>query len=297
MMRKILIIINTQGGQTESKRTEYYLRKKMDETEIPYTLFVSDSIDKILSVVDEELKKQISDIMVMGGDGTISLIANKIIHTDIVLMILPGGTGNQLAKYFKIPNSLARALHVSLWSKKVVKIDTLAIGDRHSILNISMGLSSLTMVSVGVQLKKALGNVGYIGALLEILLRYPSFRFHVKTDGTERVLKGRELLIMNTSFKQMPLTPILKKSNPFDGKVECYIFQIRGVFSFIAFIADTISRIPRRKNRYLVEFDFRESIEIDKIEDIPFQVDGDEVPFNGITAKIEEKSLKVRVPE
>lgn len=296
-MRKVLVIINAKGGNTEADDAEKYIRTRLDETDIDYDIHVIKEIDKIKQLTDQALENETNEIFAMGGDGTISIIANRIVGKDIILTVLPGGTGNQMAKYFEIPDYLPKAMNIALNSEKVIKMDTLWLGNRRSLMNLSMGLSSLTMVAVGAQLKKAIGNAGYIGALLEILIRYPSFRFHVKMDGTERVIRGRELLIMNTSFKHMPLSPFFKESNPFDGKVECYVFQIRSLTGFLSLIADTITRKPSRKHRYLEQFTFSDFIEISKIKDLPFQVDGDEVPFEGIRAEVEKESLMIRVAE
>jgi diacylglycerol kinase family enzyme len=296
-MRRVLIIINAKGGNTEADDAENYIKTRLEGTDIDYNLHVIADIDEIKELTDKAVETKTNEIFVMGGDGTISIIANRIIGTDIILTILPGGTGNQMAKYFEIPNYLPKAMNIALNSNKVVRMDTLRLGNRRALLNLSMGLSSLTMVRVGAQLKKAIGNAGYIGALLEILIRYPSFRFHVKMDGTERVICGRELLIMNTSFKNMPLSPVFTRSNPFDGTVECYVFQIRGILSFLSLIADTVTRQTSRNHRYLEKFSFSDFIEISKIEGIPFQVDGDEVPFEGIRAEVDKESLSVRVAE
>lgn len=47
-------------------------------------------------------------IIAAGGDGTINEIANGMLHSDVPLAILPGGTANVLAREMRLPISIAR---------------------------------------------------------------------------------------------------------------------------------------------------------------------------------------------
>ncbi len=48
-------------------------------------------------------------IIVAGGDGTINEVANGMLHSDVPLAILPGGTANVLGRELRMPISIERA--------------------------------------------------------------------------------------------------------------------------------------------------------------------------------------------
>ena len=65
------------------------------------------------SVLTKNAIKQNANIIVAcGGDGTINEIINQIVNTKIKLGILPLGSGNGIAKHFKIPNNIYHALNL-----------------------------------------------------------------------------------------------------------------------------------------------------------------------------------------
>ena len=74
-------------------------------------------------------------IAVVGGDGTVSEVANALVGTDTCLMVLPGGGGNDLAGELGInpigtgPISLARSLRV-LANAPRVRLDVITLNGR-----------------------------------------------------------------------------------------------------------------------------------------------------------------------
>jgi len=63
----------------------------------------------------EEIKKQITSgkysiVVAVGGDGTINEVAKNLVNTDIVLGIIPRGSGNGLSRSLGIPQDAVQAL-------------------------------------------------------------------------------------------------------------------------------------------------------------------------------------------
>ncbi len=68
-------------------------------------------------------------IIAIGGDGTINKVASVISGTDIVLGIIPMGSGNGLARHLGIPINPAEALKKAL-TENSIKIDACTINDK-----------------------------------------------------------------------------------------------------------------------------------------------------------------------
>ena len=131
---KVVLVYNTESGSNSSIKE---LRKIFTDSSIE----VIDSI-KIRPGFEPSIKPHIQRkeiIAVVGGDGSISAVANLMKDTNAVLMPLPGGTLNHFTKDLGVPQSLPDALEYFKKAKKV-KIDTGQVGGRTFINNSSIGV-------------------------------------------------------------------------------------------------------------------------------------------------------------
>jgi diacylglycerol kinase family enzyme len=80
-----------------------------------------------------------STIAVVGGDGTVSSVADLMAHTQAVLAPLPGGTLNHFATDLGIPSDMGEAI-MRLATAKRHKIDTASVNNVTFINNSSIGL-------------------------------------------------------------------------------------------------------------------------------------------------------------
>ncbi len=67
--------------------------------------------------------KQFGTVVAVGGDGTVNEVARALLHSDVVLGILPLGSGNGLARHLGIPLTLSAALD-HLWKSVPTTIDS-----------------------------------------------------------------------------------------------------------------------------------------------------------------------------
>jgi diacylglycerol kinase family enzyme len=148
-------------------------------------LFVDSSIEVVDTIkvepgFESSLKHYIQKgevIAVVGGDGSISAVANLLKGTNAMLMPLPGGTLNHFTKDMGIPQSLPDALEYYKASKKV-KIDTAQIGKKIFINNSSIGLYSDSLFERDGREKKY-GK--WPAMLISILMAFFRFRTYKVT--------------------------------------------------------------------------------------------------------------------
>jgi diacylglycerol kinase (ATP) len=126
-----------------------------------------------------------------GGDGTVNEIMEGMVHSDVPLAILPGGTANVLAMEMTLGNNLERVaerLHE-------LKPHRIAVGhlscdggsvQRHFLLMAGIGVDAHIVYHVDGGLKARIGKLAYWMAGGSLLGRsLPSF--HVTAEGQERV--------------------------------------------------------------------------------------------------------------
>lgn len=133
---KVVLVYNPGSGSHTSV-------KELQEQFTDGSIQVIESIKMGLSL-RVSLKGHIEKgeiIAVVGGDGSISAVANLIANTSAILMPLPGGTLNHFTKDLGIPQSIPEAIKYFKTAHRV-KIDTGQVGNKLFINNSSIGIYS-----------------------------------------------------------------------------------------------------------------------------------------------------------
>jgi YegS/Rv2252/BmrU family lipid kinase len=128
-------------------------------------------------------------IIVAGGDGTINEAANGMLHTNVPLAILPGGTANVLAREMHLPVPIDRAAaRLCYWKPRRVSIGRLQLGgDSRPRLFLCMagaGLDAEIVSRLNLDLKAATGKLAYYVAGFGGVFR-PLSEFEVVVDGSK----------------------------------------------------------------------------------------------------------------
>lgn len=76
---------------------------------ISATLEATDGPGAATTQVRRQIEAGCDLIIAAGGDGTINEVANGMLHSNVPLAILPGGTANVLARELRLPISIERA--------------------------------------------------------------------------------------------------------------------------------------------------------------------------------------------
>jgi diacylglycerol kinase (ATP) len=108
-------------------------------------------------------------ILAAGGDGTINEVAEGMLHTEVPLGILPGGTANVLAMEIKLGNRLDRAAErlEELCPRRVSVGHVVCDGgqvSRHFLLMAGAGLDAHIVYHVDGALKARVGKLAYWAA-------------------------------------------------------------------------------------------------------------------------------------
>jgi len=119
-------------------------------------------------------------VLVLGGDGTVNEVVQGLIHSNVPLGVLPGGTANVLAMELGLGSHTERA------ARKLVTFEprpvalgqiTGSFGSRHFLLMAGAGLDANIVYEVSAGLKNAVGKLAYWAAGF--------FRFFKRVDQLE----------------------------------------------------------------------------------------------------------------
>jgi YegS/Rv2252/BmrU family lipid kinase len=108
-------------------------------------------------------------IFAVGGDGTVNEVAAAMVGSDVVLGVIPKGSGNGLARELNIPMDSKRAIE-TMAREHVIVIDACKANDR--IFFTTCGLGFDAAVSQKFAQEKRRGSLTYVKNAIEEYLNY-----------------------------------------------------------------------------------------------------------------------------
>ncbi|MDN3723713.1 YegS/Rv2252/BmrU family lipid kinase [Aequorivita sp. SDUM287046] len=286
----ILLVVNPISGDSEKESiiasvTEA-AAKRNQGLKIYKTTGDGDSA-AIKSIIKKNRPER---VLVAGGDGTISLVSECLLNTEICLGIIPAGSANGIAVNFGIPETMTEQIEVAL-SNCTIKIDTLFINEKMCLHIADLGINAELVKNYedsGIR-----GKLGYFLQSIPTIFNSDSpFHFTIETEkGT--VEKTGILLAIANANKFGTGANINPDGKINDGKFEVLVFKN---LDFIE-IFKTIQEKPELSSDF-VEIISTEKVMISTRKKVPFQIDGEYLgETDKVTARIEKENLTMAVPE
>jgi diacylglycerol kinase (ATP) len=156
--------------------------------------------DALPDLVREELAQGATQVIVGGGDGTLSAAAGVVAGSAAVMSILPLGTANDFARSIRVPADLEGACRVA--AQGVVReVDVARAGPRPFLNAASFGVSSgLARRLAEGELKKRAGPLAYPAAAAAEAAAHEPFRLRLELNGEVRELAALQVVIGNGRF-------------------------------------------------------------------------------------------------
>ena len=141
-----------------------------------------------------ELAAEVDVLMVFGGDGTVHEVANGLPVPDgPVIALLPGGTGNDLARAIGIPPDPVAAA-TELAGARPRSLDLLDCGSRRAANGINAGFAAAATEVLSPRVKRLLGPAAYLAGGVRAGVNPPTWPARVEVDG--RVVEGEALAVV-----------------------------------------------------------------------------------------------------
>jgi hypothetical protein len=184
-----------------------------------------------------------TQLLVVGGDGTIRPVIEVIQGTSILLGIVPVGTGNVLARNLRLPlNNLERSVTIGvLGSERMIDICQVSYetpdGVRGRIcfsVMAGLGIDAKIMMNTDLKLKRRIGWMAYIDGGVRSLPATRS-RIEITVDGAiQRSLKVQSLLIGNCGFLPGNIS-IMPEAKLDDGLLDVAVVGPRNALDWVVF--------------------------------------------------------------
>jgi len=179
--RNYLIIINPRSGKGTKSNKSVEIRKFLDENGANYEIKVTEKRGDAEDFAKNGAQNGFTHIISMGGDGTSSEIVNAILDFDVVISVIPNGSGNDFPRALGIPCDFASALKNIVFGREI-SVDIGKFRDRCFINGLGIGLDG----AVAKRFKKLKifgGFAGYmIGAVIEAF-KFKGFNAKISSNG------------------------------------------------------------------------------------------------------------------
>lgn len=285
----ILFVVNPISGGRDKKDHQDAIEKFF--APLPHKIDVFLLNDKnnaqCLEKRIEQLKPRI--VVAVGGDGTVGMVAKKILNTDIILGIVPAGSANGMARELNIPENVEEALKI-IENGRVKKADAISINNQLCLHLSDIGLNARLVKYF--EEGNMRGKLGYAKVALKVLFNPQNIRVILKSKEGE-IKRDAFMVVLANASKYGTGAVINPTGDLYDGLFEVVIIKHIGIGTLLKRWITPKTLDPKK-----IEVIQAEAVNIYTHKKVHFQVDGEYIgKVKQVSAKILPGQLNILVPE
>lgn len=290
--KKILFIINPISGTKRKENLESTISQNIDGEKFEPHFEITRYAGNGYEIARNAVNQQIDIVVAVGGDGTINEVSRGIIGSQVIMGIIPLGSGNGLARHLNIPLKTDEAIKV-INETFILPIDTVRINNTSFVSIAGVGFDAL--VAKKFALQKRRGFFSYFKVILTEYLRYRQKKYHIVLDG--QTIRTKAFFIALANSDQFGYhTSIAPKARVTDGLIDVVVVQKIPVYQAI-FQIPLLFNGKIEKSRFVESYQAKE-VEIYRKKNRVINIDGEPVKLErDLEIKIVPKSLKIIVPK
>ncbi len=289
---KAAIIINEEAGRDQDLQQIY---GNLDNADFPHDIFEipGENLPDILEKIGDE---DYGILIAVGGDGTVSSVAEKAVKLQRTMGIIPAGTLNHFAKDVRIPLSSDEAVKVILKGRTTL-IDTAYVNDHIFLNNSSIGLYPRLVKRREEQMK--LGGKKWpamLKATLAVLKSIPKINVTIKADGSMVKCRTPFVFVGNNDYK-FDLFNLGQREGLRDGRLSIYYPKYDGRISYLRLILKTLTgKLNQEENFQILHNE--ELVIYSNKRKLEVSIDGEVFKLNTpLHYEIKPKSLRLIIPD
>ncbi len=166
-----LIIYNPRARQTHAVRLTQIADAKLGPVG-GYELRVADSPGEATLLARSAADRGYDQVIAVGGDGTINVVAQGLVGSDVALGIVPLGTGNAAGSNLGLRvGDIASAMDLIVHGK-TTRVDLGRINGRHFLTMAGVGLDAQVAYELHDAWKRHLGKIAFIRQFFRTTFSY-----------------------------------------------------------------------------------------------------------------------------
>ncbi|HLC64166.1 MAG TPA: diacylglycerol kinase family protein [Patescibacteria group bacterium] len=290
-LKNVLIVFNPKSGfMYLGNYRKYFCRhfkKYLPRTNYQWL----NTTPRLESQLEKVNFSKFDRVIVIGGDGTVKIVADFILKhgLDLSLAVVPQGSANSLAFSLDIPVMQKSAIKTACLGKEK-KMDVCLLNGRHYFfLAFSIGHLSKVINETSRGLKIKLGLFAYLVTFFRQKRIYQT-RFNFELDGVKQSVDGNTFIVANalSLLKLKPASPI----DFYDGHFDIFVTKNKSFLGFwtILFFLVTSKRwlpaIFKAQGKKI-------KIEYSSTKEKTVQIDGEEIALDRIEIEMIPDKLRI----
>lgn len=174
------------------------IRKEVDDEKFEVHINFTESAGHASILSKEAVENKTDIIVAVGGDGTVNEVASQMVGSESVLGIIPGGSGNGLARHLGIPLIPEKSIRL-IFSGNISKIDTGTVNEKAFISIAGIGFDAL--VAKLFAENKRRGFLTYLSLIAQQFSSYREKKYTLEFENGE-ILSTRALFISFANSNQ-----------------------------------------------------------------------------------------------
>jgi YegS/Rv2252/BmrU family lipid kinase len=234
------------------------------------------------------------DVFVLGGDGTVMEVVGALVGRQNAVGVLPGGTGNQLARHLGIPLSVPRAV-TALAHTRSVTLDLGRLADgRYFSLTAGIGLDAEMIAGTSLASKRRFGVGAYVASAARALPRMRPFLVRITADGQQFERSASLAMIANVGAIMDGSFGLGPGVTPDDGWLDLCVLSPLSVADGLR-LAWRMARRDFRPDPQML-FVRAKFVRIEGIPGVPAQADGELLASSILEASVVPKAARFLAP-
>jgi diacylglycerol kinase (ATP) len=258
-MRNIIYIINPISGTGTKKILEQLIEQKTQAAKILFQIFPSVASGDYSFLVPIIEEKKITDVVIAGGDGTVSQVVSSLMGYNINFGIIPCGSGNGLAYTVKIPKQPAKALDI-IFKGNASAIDGFYINNQFACMLCGLGFDAKVAHDFAQQPRR--GLTAYVKQVVKNFFTAKTYSFELNVNNNRFSTDAYFISIANSNQFGNNFT-IAPRASLTDGLLDIVIVTSQNKLSVLL---QTLKQVSGRNKLQAISF-------IEKKEVIYFQTD------------------------
>ncbi len=251
-------------------------------------------------LAEQGVAEGVDVIAVYGGDGTTMQAAAALVGTDVLLGVIPGGTGNLLAGNLRIPVSPARAARALVSARpKLFDLGRMERpgGPQYFAVACGAGYDARVMAGTLSQHKRRWGRAAYVATTLRLMPALRSTVHAITIDGVEYEADASMVLVANCGEVIPPFVKLGPGITPDDGLLDVIVMRANNFSQSVRAVWDLLRVSPSTLGvgAYVGHARGREvRVETDPVQ--PVQLDGEPGGDTPFTACVIPGAIRILLP-
>lgn len=270
-------MLNPVAGTGNKSRIRQLIEERFTASAIGFEIYPTNARGNYDDIRIKIVQEGVTDIVVAGGDGTISSVVQNLRDTKVNFGLIPCGSGNGLAFSAGISKNPQKAIDL-IFTGTPVLTDAFTINDNFSCMLSGLGFDAQVAYDFAKQNRR--GLLTYIRQAYSNFLKARPYHFEISSNGTPFITEAFFISIANSNQFGNQFT-IAPKANLNDGLLDIVIVQKMNKPHMLLAILRQIRMGKVKEAQYKKEgiiYYQTKRLHIKNPDSAPLHIDGDPKP-------------------